>query len=398
MIVIDASPAVHRKAGLGRYAEELIRALVALQEGQADSPFIFGAFYHAAEQAYTDVLPASIPQLTTEQDHFAWRLRTLVAHWLNRSQDDVLGIANTGTEHPSAPRLFHATEHLLPHFKRVRTVFTLHDLIFKLYPEHHLPRNRLFLQLAMPLFLRRADAVICVSEHTRQDAIRIYHMPEAKLHVIHEGVSARFRADVPSRDLQRVRERYHLPENFLLFVGTIEPRKNLVTLFQAFKALREQAPDLAEELIIAGKHGWLADATYRAVHVNNLTGLVRFVGRVDDNDLPALYRLARVFVFPSLYEGFGLPPLEALACGTPVVASNTSSLPEVLGDAALLVPPLDVGAWVQALRRALTDAALRRTLSQRGLERAAHFTWQRTAEATLRVYEGVLASAIQSPS
>jgi len=125
---------------------------------------------------------------------------------------------------------------------------------------------------------------------------------------------------------------------------------------------------------------------------------VRFVGRVDDNDLPALYRLARVFVFPSLYEGFGLPPLEALACGTPVVASNTSSLPEVLGDAALLVPPLDVGAWVQALRRALTDAALRRTLSQRGLERAAHFTWQRTAEATLRVYEGVLASAIQSPS
>lgn len=390
MIVVDASPAVHRKAGLGRYAEELLRALIAVRAEQPEAHLPIAAFYHAADQADTAVLPPDVPRLTSDHDHFSWRLRALLAHHLNYSQDAILHAAAAAQALPS-PQLFHATEHLLPRLRNVPTVFTLHDLIFKAYPEYHLPRNHLFLQLAMPFFLRRADAIICVSECTRQDALKHYRLPEEKMWVIHEGVSPRFSPNLSAAELNRVRERFHLPERFLLFVGTIEPRKNLPTLFQAFKALREQAPDLVEELIIVGKQGWLTDAIYRAVHVNNLTGLVRFVGRVDDRDLPAMYRLASAFVFPSLYEGFGLPPLEAMACGTPVVASNTASLPEVLGEAAILVPPMEVGDWVQALRRVLTDAALRRELVQRGLQRAARFTWHQAASATLQVYEHVLA-------
>jgi len=378
VIVIDASPAVHRKAGLGRYAEELIGALVAQAETGKTNHEI-GVFYHDALRAAPSRLIQSLNCFATTQTPYPWRLRALISHWLNLAQDELFSRAQTNTRAPLPAR-----------FKGLKTVFTLHDLIFKVFPEYHLPRNRVFLTLAMPSFLRRADAIICVSEHTKRDAVGIYRLPEDKLRVIYEGISPRFRRVLDSSALRATQARYALPDRFILAVGTIEPRKNLITLFKAFGALLEENDPLAQELIVVGKAGWLHAPTFRAIHDLGLTGRVRLLSSVEDEDLVKLYSLATVFAFPSLYEGFGLPPLEAMACGAPVVASNAASLPEVCGQAALLLPPLDVQAWTQALRRILTDHDLRRDLQARGPAQAGRFSWSRAAEETRRIYDELL--------
>lgn len=391
MIVIDASPAVHHKAGLGRYAEELIAALAYDRQRAGNKGDEFVAFYHDAANATPSKLIQSLTCIATPQTPYPWRLRALVAQMLNLSQDNLFEQSSANTREPlSPPKLFHATEHLLPRFKKIRTVFTLHDLIFKFFPQHHLPRNRIFLNLAMPLFLKRADEIICVSEHTKRDAMKTYNVPAEKMRVIHEGVHPRFKRVVDAKMLQTVREKYRLPAKFIMALGTIEPRKNLITLFDAFKALRDEDAALADEVIVVGRQGWLHEATYRAVHERELTGKVRFLGSVDDADLPAVLSLAQVLAFPSVYEGFGFPPLEAMACGTPVVSSNASSLPEICGDAAMLIPPLNAGEWVRALRRVLTDPSLRVDLSRRGPIRAAQFNWQKAAEQTQQVYASLL--------
>jgi glycosyltransferase involved in cell wall biosynthesis len=382
---------VHHKAGLGRYAEELIAALATERQRAGNKGEEYVAFYHDAANATPSKLIQSLTCIATPQTPYPWRLRALMAQLLNLSQDILFQQSTANTREPlSAPKLFHATEHLLPRFKQNKTVFTLHDLIFKFFPQHHLPRNRLYLNLAMPLFLKRADAIICVSEHTRRDAIKTYGVPEAKISVIHEGVHPRFKRVNDVKVLQAVKEKYRLPDKFIMALGTVEPRKNLVTLFDAFKALREEDAGLADEVIVVGRQGWLHEATYRAVHERELTGKVRFLGRVDDVDLPAVLSMAQVLAFPSVYEGFGFPPLEAMACGTPVVSSNASSLPEVCGDAALLVTPMDAGGWASALRRVLTDRQLRLDLSRRGPLQAQKFDWFTAARQTKAVYDSLI--------
>ena len=381
MIVIDASPAVHHKAGLGRYAEDLIGELKAQHVPLT-------AFYHDAAHATPTPLIKSLPQWATAQSPYTWRLRTLLAQIANLSQDELLSGDGSVTRSPS-PVLFHATEHLLPRFKQAKTVFTLHDLIFKFYPRYHLPRNWIYLQVAMPLFLRRADAVICVSEHTRRDAQKIYGVPDAKLRVITEGIHARFKPVTDIDVLQRARERYNLPEKYVLALGTIEPRKNLMTLFEAFKALLADGKYADLSIVVGGKQGWLFEETFRAVHERGLTGRVKFIGYVADEDLPAVYTLSRALAFPSVYEGFGLPPLEAMACGVPTLCSNASSMPELVGKGALLLPPTDADAWAGALQRVLSDRALAMDLRSRGPQQARQYTWARAAQQTRAIYESL---------
>jgi glycosyltransferase involved in cell wall biosynthesis len=387
MIVFDASPAVHRKAGLGRYAEELLGALVFSKPGAAPATSGVTALYHDAAAAKPSALVQALPRIAIQQTPYPWRLRALLANLLNLSQDGLL--APVAPDQRSAGLVFHATEHLLPRFKRARVVFTLHDLIFRALPQYHLPRNRIFLNLAMPVFLRRADAIIAVSEFTKQDAIKAYGVPEHKITVIPEAVHPRFKRVTDADALQAARDAYGLPARFVLSLSTIEPRKNFPTLIRAFAEYVRASNDKDIELIIVGKQGWLFEETYRSVHESGMTGRVRFLGYIDDDSLPALYSLATVFAFASVYEGFGFTPLEALACGAPVLCSNATSLPEVVGDAGVLLPPTDIGAWAQALTRALTDAAWRRDLSARGPSQAAKFSWQKAAAATMRVYEEV---------
>jgi len=370
-VCLDLSPTVHRRAGLGTYAGALASAFHSLED-TADLTL----FYN--DPAHAHPLPsalANLPHQTIPLATKPWRLLAALSQQLDFGLDRWL---------PEC-EIFHATEHLLPRLKRCKTVLTVHDLIFALFPEHHLPLNKWFLNRFMPVFVRRADAIITISESSQRDLVRLYNVPTERITVIYEGVDARFQSNSDPESSTSLRQRYHLPDRFILYVGTIEPRKNLTTLLEALKPLQGMYSGL--KLVIAGRPGWLYQPTFDRIKALGLEDQVRVLGYVPDEDLPALYRAAEVFVFPSLYEGFGLPPLEAMACGTPVICSNTSSLPEVVGDAGLLVNPHDVAAWTAALERLLSEAELRQELRQRGLHRATKFTWKEAAGRTLEVYQ-----------
>ncbi len=370
-ICIDTSPAVHRRAGLGRYAQELLAALLV-----ADTDNEYVAFYHRPRDAQIEPPLDRVPHLTSNLGTKPWRFAALFAQSLRIPQDRMF----PGID------LFHATDHLLPRLSRVRTVFTLHDLIFRLYPETHKPLNRWFLTLVMPRFLKAADAVIAVSEHTKRDAVRFYGLDEAKIHVIYEGVDARFRP-ASAEAMARVRRDHGLPPQFILSLGTIEPRKNLTSLLEAYHGLRVRGSEA--RLVIVGQKGWLYEGFFRRLHELGLENEVVFTGFVPDADLPALYSAAELFVFPSLYEGFGLPVLEALACGAPVVTSNRSSLPEVAGDAALLVDPTSVADLQATMTTVLESQDVRADLKARGPRQAARFSWDKAARETLALYQSV---------
>jgi glycosyltransferase involved in cell wall biosynthesis len=382
-IVIDLSPVVHRKAGLGRYARMLTEHLVT-----QDKPNVYVAFAHGS---FSDELlsPAlrALPRANVPLDARPWRMLVWLAHVLRAPMDRALGV-------PRAD-IFHATEHLLPPLKNARTVFTLHDLIFQFFPEYHLPLNRWFLRGAMPHFVRRADAIIAVSECTKRDAIQFYGVPPEKITVIYEAADPALHPETDPERIAQARAQYAHNQPYLFFVSVIEPRKNIRALVDALRVLRGRG--YPHRLLIAGRKGWLYQATFDHVKQTGMEDAVTFLDFVPDADLPALFAACDAFVFPSLYEGFGLPPLEAMACGAPVVCSNASSLPEVVGDpspssgqaAALLVNPRDVGEIANAVERVITDRALRDDLCARGFVQAAKFSWERAARETLAVYERV---------
>ena len=281
---------------------------------------------------------------------------------------------------PERLDLLHGPDFLVPHRRRYAAVVTIHDLAFIRYPAILTPESRRhYAQVAR--ILPTVERVICDSAHTAADAEALLGVPRQRLRVVH--LAPVLGALPTPADVAAVRMRYRLPPSFLLYLGTLEPRKNLLTLLRAFARLPTSVP-----LVLAGPRGWLDEPVLAAAA--RLGERVRLLGPIPPADVPALYAAAVAFVFPSLYEGFGLPPLEAMALGTPVVAARTSSLPEVLGDAALFVPPLDEEAWTEALRRLLDDAVLRAELQRRGQAQAARYSWERTARATLAVYREVL--------
>ncbi|MGE5140146.1 MAG: glycosyltransferase family 4 protein, partial [Rudaea sp.] len=304
-ITVDISPAVHRHAGLGRYASELLSALAA-----TDSADRFCGFYYAPRGERPDPPLDRIPSHSIRLPAKPWRMSVLLATLSRVSMDRWL---------PSAD-VFHATDHLLPPLKNSRTVFTIHDLIFRFFPEYHLPLNRWFLTLMLPRFMRQANAVIAVSENTRRDVERLMNVPGGKIHVVYEGVSPLFHPVHEQEGLAAVRAKYDLPQSFILSVGTIEPRKNLPMLFEAYRALLERDRS-APLLVVVGRKGWLYQPVFDKLRELGLVERVRFADWVEGQDLPAVMSAASIFVFPSLYEGFGLPPLEAMACGTPVMSS-----------------------------------------------------------------------------
>jgi glycosyltransferase involved in cell wall biosynthesis len=239
----------------------------------------------------------------------------------------------------------------------------------------------------MPLFVRAADAIIAVSGQTRRDLIELYNVPAAKIHVIYQGIDERF-APIGPAGIDTVRQRYGIERPYWLMVGTLEPRKNHAAALRALARLK--ANGFPHCLVVAGGAGWLFDPIRTLVGELGLSDDVIFTGRVPDADLPALYSGADCFLMPSLYEGFGFPVLEAMACGTPVVCSNSSSLPEVAGDAALMVDPEDDGALAAAVGRLLAEPDLRSQLRQRGEQQAAGFRWQECAAQTVQVYAAVV--------
>ncbi len=363
-IGIDASRvALATRTGTERYSWELLAAL-------ARQPALH------RYTLYTNGLPAMLPPLSP-----AMRLRSIPLRrgWTH------LRLAAELWQHPPNALLIPA--HVVPLLRPprcTRTVVTLHDLGYLTFPQAHPRRRLLELHATTWWSAHAADQIIAISHATRADLIRHYRVPAAKISVVHHGVSPDFQPVTDAARRADVRARLGIDQPaYLLYVGTIQPRKNLARLIDAFVPVAAHYPTL--RLVLAGKRGWLTTQIEQRAAQHGLAGRVLFPGFVPDADLPALLSGALAFVFPSLYEGFGMPVLEAMACATPVLTSTTTALPEVAGDAALLVDPTDTAALSAALLRLVADADLREQLRQRGLQRVRQFSWDTCAAQTLRV-------------
>ncbi|MDQ4076560.1 MAG: glycosyltransferase family 4 protein [Chloroflexota bacterium] len=282
--------------------------------------------------------------------------------------------------------LLHVTGFDAPLWKPCPVILTVHDLIGALFPGNLPPISRFYWGRWLPRTIRRADKIVAVSEHTKRDMVHLLNFLPDQIDVVYPGVSEVYRPMGDEVALAQVRQRYQLPHDMILYVGTLEPRKGLDTLISAFGQL---ASTIHHDLVIAGKKGWYTDPLFRRVKELGLEQRVYFTGYVADEALPMLYNQASLFVFPSRYEGFGLPPLEAMACGVPVVYSDVASLPEVVGEAGLPVPPDDETALAAAILRVLSDETLRETMRVRGLARAATFTWEAAARRMSDIYEAM---------
>jgi glycosyltransferase involved in cell wall biosynthesis len=394
-IGIDASRiAVAARTGTEHYTYELLAALA-----QHDRVSRY--------TLYCNQLPAALPPLGP---NFALRHIPFPRLWTHVRLSAELAL------HP--PDVLFVPAHVLPlgaPLRRTRTVVTIHDMGYLHFPEAHTPMHRRYLRLSTLWSARAADRVIAISAATHDDLVRYTGVRPDKIAVIHHGVSERFRPVVDRDVMQATQRRYGITAPYFCYIGTLQPRKNLVRLIEAFAqfderrktkdersmiathigepssfVLRPSSETSALRLVIAGKKGWLTEAIERRADEVGVADRVSFIGYLPDDDVPALLSGALGFVFPSLYEGFGMPVLEAMACGAPVLASDSSSLPEVAGDAALLVDPTDVGAIAAGLARLANDASLRADLRARGLARAAQFTWERCAVQTLEVLQNEL--------
>ncbi len=371
-IGIDYTAAVLQGAGIGRYTRGLVDALLPLL-GPADRLTLL----HPRESSLP---PQPAPPATVSHRRLPLpdRFQTILWHRLH------LPLA---VEFFTGPLdIFHAPNFLLPPVRRARTLVTIHDLAFLVRPQFAHPDLQRFLAGAVPRSLAGADHILADSEASRQDAIHLFHLPPERITVVGAGVEARFQPLTDSQSLHEIRQKYSLPDApFILSLSTLEPRKNFDGLIRAFVAARQQAA-LAHHLVIAGKPGWLYENIYAEVERLHAGDFIHFLGFVADADLPALYNLADLFAFPSHYEGFGLPVLEALACGRPVLCTDTSSLPEIAGDAARLIPTGDEAALTEALADLLSDEAARADLARRGPAQAAPWTWEAAARRLVEVY------------
>lgn len=370
-IVIDARLLYYRQAGIGSYTLRLLEALT--REAPQDRFLVL----HDRRGSRP---PIQAPNLTPvpafTPSHHRLESLTLPVELL-----------------PLRPEVLHSPDFVLPVRRSYAGVVTVHDLAFLRFPQWVTAEaGRYYGRVRQAV--HSAEKVIAVSECTRRDVLELLEVPPDRVAVIHEAAGAPFAPLAPPPAQPRAFKGRNLAvQRFALFVGTVEPRKNLPTLLLALRRMLDRFPDLEPHprLIVAGAQGWLSESLFGQVHDLRLSQEVAFVGSVSQEELVWLYNAARFLVFPSLYEGFGLPPLEAMSCGTPVIASNAGAVPEVVGAAGLLVDPQDVDGWAETMARLWSDEALREDLRARGRERAAQFSWERAARETLAVYREALA-------
>jgi len=360
-IGIDARPLSVQAAGVPRVVNSLVREL-----GRIDQE---NSYYLYSHRDFD--LPFQNPRWHKRIGSRASSLPSIVWFWTE---------AKTAIRKDNLDVFWSAL--YIPHFsipRNVATILTVHDLEWRLYPETMAWKTYLGHRLLVWPSVQQADGITADSESTARDLQGVLRFPEARIEVIHLGVGAAYKPQDPDRAAQYVAGKYGVSKHYALAVGTLQPRKNLVTLVQAMKILRDRA-ESPLQLVVAGARGWKNTELDKTMRRLDLTDEhIRFLGFVPEQDLPMLYSGSCSFVFPSLYEGFGLPLVEAMACGVPVVASNTSSIPEVVGDAALLVPPTGPEAFVEAILCVIRDKDLRRTMVEKGLRRAACFRWEKAA-------------------
>lgn len=363
----------YRQAGLSRYIDELLFRIPRLAPDLDFTGYTGPATLPAEVQARKPAnLALSRSRLPTQrpQARILWE-QTALPLAAARDRLDLL----------------HCPVNVRPFALTTPAVVTIHDLIFLKVPASHRPLKRLYLSAMTGWSARHSAHVITVSEATRRDVIKLLKVPPRRVTTVHNGVGEEFRPCSPA-EKEAFRREKGIEGRAVLTVGTLEPRKNLPVLLKAFAALVGQPGFEDVTLYVGGSKGWYYDEIFATAEQLGLTanGRVRFLGRVPDEELPLWYNIAAVVAYPSIYEGFGLPALEAMACGTPVLASNASALPEVVGDAGVLLSPGDTEAWTAALARLLGDDALRAQLGSKALRQASKFSWERSARETLEVY------------
>ena len=351
--------------GIGTYVRNLLREFARSDGGHT--------YVLLCRDADADTLSAQSPRfepLVEKAGNYSAREQLTVPYDLWRARVD----------------LFHAPHYVVSPFTPRPYVVTIHDCIHLRFPQY-LPNRaaHVYARAMMTVAARRASKILTVSKASKDDILHFLRVPSEKVEVVYNGLDQRLAASPPPDEIARVRDRYMLTSPFILYTGNIKPHKNVDRLIEAYALLRQRGYENVRLLII-GEEISRFPGLRRLVHRHQLHGQVRFFGFVPDATLAVLYRLASVFVFPSLYEGFGLPPLEAMATGVPVITSNVSSLPEVVGDAALLIDPLDSQAIADAIARVLSEPALRADLVRRGYERAKAFSWAKAAERIREVY------------
>jgi glycosyltransferase involved in cell wall biosynthesis len=270
-----------------------------------------------------------------------------------------------------------------------KSLITIHDLSFLKYPEFFSWRKNFWHRMInVKKLIKRFNRVVAVSENTKQDIVELCGINPDKVEVIYSGIGEEFRKiNANEKKSAEVRDKYKLPEKFILYLGTLEPRKNVDGIIRAYNKLRADSRELQDyKLVIAGGKGWKSDNIYKEWECSGFKNDIKFLGYVDSKDKVYLYNLADVFVYPSFYEGFGFPPLEAMACGLPVIISYAASLPEVAGDAALMVDPYNINDITKAMAEVLTDESLKNKLIERGLARAKKFSWENTAKEYLKIF------------
>jgi glycosyltransferase involved in cell wall biosynthesis len=367
-IAIDARKL--RDFGIGTYIRNLLRHLARL-----DATTEFVVLCREQDCAFVTELGENFRAVTEPSRPYSLREQFAIPLELRRA----------------GANLFHAPHYVLPPMTPCRSVVTIHDCIHLRFPQY-LPSRLGYAYARSSLWVaaHRSARVLTVSEASKRDILEYFRVPESKVTVIYNAIDERFHEEPPADEVMRVQERYQLTDPFILYAGNIKPHKNLERLIEAFHMVRRGELEHIKLLIIGDEISKYATLR-RAVHRYKLHKHVRFFGFVPDATLAILYRLARVFVFPSLYEGFGLPPLEAMASGTPVITSNLSSLPEVVGDAAMLIDPYQPDAIAGAMRRVLQDERLRDDMRERGLARVREFSWGRSVKRVREIYDEVLA-------
>lgn len=380
-IAIDYTAATHQGAGIGNYVRNLVDAMLA--QDHANEYILLTSGRPTRERPFPEAENVRgrsiiIPDRYLNIFWYRWRL-PLYANFFTGQVD-----------------IYHGPDFVLPPISgRVRKIVTVHDLAFVEHPEYSVPALAAYLRKVVPEALAAADVVVAVSHDTGQALINHFKTPREKITIVPNGIRSHFRRITNPMLLEATRHKFGLKSPLVLGVGTLQPRKNHLGLVKAFHramgmASKQPRPAM---LAIVGGQGWLYEETFQAVEDLKLQKKVRFLGSVSDLDLILLYSLADVFVFPSFYEGFGVPPLEAMACGTPVITSNTSSLPEVVGDAAILIDPHNIGELASAITCVLEDKALQEDLRQKGYERVQRFSWPQSARKMLSIYQKVYEGA-----
>lgn len=367
-----------RRTGVEEYTLALLRALFA-----SDHENEYILFFNAWKKDIPDFRwVETFPNVTIRVFRFPNKLLNLSLWYFNAPKLDLL---LGGTDVFFLPNLNFAAVS-----QKTKLVVTAHDLSFELFPHAFSWKQRLWHFLVhFRSLLRRADRIIAVSQSTKDDLITQYGISEERIVSIPSGIDQRFRQmDRNDPELIRIKEKYHLPYKYILFLGTFEPRKNMVALIKSYDALQATKNPVFEkyDLVIAGTRGWKCDDSIEARRQSPYKKKILFPGFIADEDKVGLYNLASVFVYPSIYEGFGFPPLEAMACGVPVITSHAAALPEVVGDAGMMIDPYQPEELYQALQAVISSSSLAESLAREGLRRAKLFSWQKTAEKTLDVF------------